>query len=383
MTPMTIGDVMTSLRTPLRPWTLALLTLVCLWPLAARAQTPVPTSNQPPAQATPIPDKNNLIDESFSIRLDEDLYQLEEAVSLIASSLSKVNDRASTLAINSFYFGHEVGADFRRKAEVVILDKVFVYNPNIRLVQCQECQTLDTKIVRGVLKLRKGIPNQETRIALAQKLQVDGFIDIGMFQNNGQLTVYLKVTEAKSGAIILVDELVGRRASRRRALAFSFGEMTFPILINNKPVQHHALLLSVQESVKLTPRFSFGVDLIFWTDKNKKNPDPHITLKSGMMLIPTLGFDILQMPSSTSRVVMFLGVGKLLSSQMDYANLYRAGIEFIVGDRMSVLLAYNRFTEVIVDTTGATTLSGATAGGSATTDKLTGGGNELRFGYRF
>ena len=380
---MNTDGVMRSKQTPPKAIGLALLALVCLWPLAGWAQTPAPTSSQLPVQSVPQPDKSNLIDESFSIRLDEDLYQLEEAVSLIAGSLSKVNDRVSTLAINSFYFGREVDADFRRKAEIVILDKVFQYNPNIRLVQCQECQTLETKIIRGVLKLRKGIPNQETRQKLAEKLQVDGFVDIGMFRNDGQLTVYLKVTEAKSGAIILVDELVGRRASRRRALTFSFGEMTFPITVNAALVQHHALLLSIQESVKLTSRFSFGVDLIFWSDKNKKNPDPHITLKSGMLLMPTLGFDVLQLPSSTSRVVMFMGVGKLLSSQMDYANMYRAGVEFIVGDRMSVLLAFNRFTEVIVDTTGATSLSGAAVTGSATTDKLSGGGNELRFGYRF
>jgi hypothetical protein len=64
-------------------------------------------------------------EQSFSIRLDENIYQLDEAVSLIAGSLSKISDRVNTLAINSFYFGREVDADFRRKAEVVILDRLF------------------------------------------------------------------------------------------------------------------------------------------------------------------------------------------------------------------------------------------------------------------
>ncbi|MDH5751183.1 MAG: hypothetical protein OEZ59_02040, partial [Deltaproteobacteria bacterium] len=311
---------------------------------------------------------------SFSIRLDEDLVQLEEAVGLIAGSLARVTDRVNSLAINSFYFGREVDADFRRKAEVVILDKVFVFNPNIKLVQCQECQKLETKIVRGILKLRKGIPTSEERIRLAEKLQVDGFIDIGMFRNDGQLTVYIKVTEAKSGAIIMVDELAGRKAFRRRSLTFSFGELTIPITIADEWVSHKALLISVQESVKLTKRFSFGVDLIFYKDKNDSNPDPHIKLKTSVMLIPTLGLDILQMPSSTTRVMFFVGVGKLLSKQLDYANLYRAGLEFVVGDSMSILVATNRYTESIVDTSSA---------GGVITDKMSGGGYELRFGYRF
>lgn len=347
-------------------------------PMGLHAQAPAPGGSQVPVQPSVLPpDPDNLVDESFAIRLDENLYQLEEAVSLVAGSLSKVAGQVSTLAINSFYFGREVDHDFRRKAEVVMLDKIFTYNPNVRLVQCQECQKLETKIVRGVLHLRKGIPSSEARQALAKKLQVDGYIDIGMFNNDGQLTVYIKVMEAESGAIILVDELVGRRAARRRALSFSFGEMSFPIQINGTVVQHQALMVSMQESVKLTGRFSFGVDIIVYSDKNEKNPEPHITLKTGAMLVPTLGYDVLQVPSSTSRVVMFLGVGKLLSSQMDYANFYRAGVEVIIGDSMSIIYAINSYTDVLVDT------SASSSGASAATDKLTGNGNELRFGYRF
>ncbi|MCH9045414.1 MAG: hypothetical protein IIA40_04845 [SAR324 cluster bacterium] len=137
---------------------------------AQQAQQP-PQAQQP--QQTKEADYGSIVDETFSIRLDEKLFQLEEAISLIAGSLSKVADRTPTLAINSFHFGKGVDADFRRKAEVIILDKLFKVNPNIRLVQCQECQKLETKIERGVLKLRKGIPSQESRRALAEKLAVD------------------------------------------------------------------------------------------------------------------------------------------------------------------------------------------------------------------
>ena len=313
------------------------------------------------AQATGA---GQVVDESFSIRLDEDLYQLEEAISLIAGSLNKVADRTPTLAINSFYFGKDVNADFRRKAEVVILDKIFQANPRVRLVQCQECQKLETKIAAGVLKLRKGIPTQEARRALAEKLGVDGFIDIGMFTSDGQLTVYLKVVEAQSGAIILVDELAGRRASKRRALTFGFGELNFPI----SGVDHKALELSVQESVKLTGRFSFAVDLLLFVGNNANNPSATVTLNSGLLLSPTFGFDIVQVPSSTSRVVGFIGIGKLIAPQLDYANFARAGLEVIVGDQLSVLFAFNSFQDANLDN-GTDTLSGA--------------GYEIRFGYRW
>ena len=261
-------------------------------------------------------------------------------------------------------------ADFRRKAEVVILDKIFKINPNVRLVQCQECQKLETKIANGVLKLRKGIPSQESRKALAEKLGVDGFVDIGMFRSDGQLTVYLKVVEAQSGAIILVDELAGRRAPRRRAITVSFGEMIFPIELNDgSKFDHRALALGVQEAVKLTGRFSFAVDLVYFADNNKNTPKTHITLDGGVMLAPTLGFDILQVPSSTSRLIGFIGIGKIISPQLDYANLARAGLEMVVGDQLSVMFAYNDFQEANVQGTGTNLLKGA--------------GYEIRFGYRF
>jgi hypothetical protein len=338
-------------------------------PAAPASGAAAPASAPPAAQAQPATAEQG-VDESFSIRLDENLYQLEEAVSLIARSLNKVADRTPTLAINSFHFGKEVDADFRRKAEVVILDKIFQINPNVRLVQCQECQKLETKITNGVLRLRKGIPSQESRKALAQKLGVDGFIDIGMFSTDGQLTVYLKVVEAESGAIILVDELAGRRASRRRSLTVSFGELIFPITIAGETVDHRALALGVQEAVKLTGRFSFAVDLLAFTDNNDNNPKTHITLDSGVLLSPTLGFDILQVPSSTSRLIAFIGIGKLIAPQLDYANFARAGVEMVVGDQLSVMFAFNSFQEAQVDNPGTTTT-------------LQGAGYEIRFGYRF
>ncbi|MEE8433918.1 MAG: hypothetical protein V3S64_03945, partial [bacterium] len=97
-----------------------------------------------PGKKKKFPDP--IVDESFSIRLDEELFQLEEAVTLLATSLSKVASRTPTLAINSIYFGKNINLDFRRKAEVIILYKVFVANPNVRLVQCQECRRIETRI---------------------------------------------------------------------------------------------------------------------------------------------------------------------------------------------------------------------------------------------
>lgn len=310
--------------------------------------------------------------EGFSIVQDERLYQLEEVISLIAGSVGKVADKVKTLAINSFYFGHDVDPDFRRKAEIIIMDRLLNANPNVRLIQCQECQRLETKIVRGILRLRKGIPSGETRRELAKTLGADGFIDIGLFQSGGQMTVYLKVVEAESGAIILVDELAGRVAFKRRALTFSFGDMTFPIKVGTKTVQHNALVLGVSESAQLTGRFSFTVDLAAYADNNELNTSKYLTLDAGLVLRPTLGFDILQMPSSTSRLLFYLGVGKLLSPQLNYATLFSTGLQYVVGDRLVVQFGVNSFPDTNVK---------VASGSSAAT--LTGVGNELRFGYRF
>lgn len=312
--------------------------------------------------------KEPIVDESFSIRQDEELFQLEEAVTLIASSLNKIADKVNTLAINSFHFGGDVDADFRRKAEVIILAKLFEANPSVKLVQCQECQRLETKIVRGVLRLRKGIPSSEARLALAKKLNVDGFIDIGMFLDNRQITIYLKVTEAQTGAIILVDELAGRRAAKRDALTVNFGEMTFPIeSAAGASADHDALVIGINETVQLTGRFSFGVDLNLFFDKNDNNPDRIISIDVGLLLAPYLAFDIIQMQASTSRLLFFIGIGKLLSPQLEYANLVKAGLQFVVGDKLVITLGVNNFQETNIE------------GGN----KISGVGSELLFGYRF
>lgn len=317
-----------------------------------------------------IPDP--VVDESFSIRLDEELFQLEEAFALIAISLNKVASRTPSLAINSLHFGTEVSRDFRRKAEVIVLDKLFQASPRVHLVECKACQRLETKIVNGVLKLRKGIPSQEARKELAEKLNVSGFLDIGIFKNEGQLTVYIKVVEASSGAIILVDELVGRRATKRRALTISFGEMTFPVTIGGVAIDHNALILSFQDSIKLTGRFSFSADLILFYDNNTNDSTTTMVLDTGLILAPTLGYDIIQVSSSTSRLIFFMGVSKLISPQLSYANIFRTGLDLVVGDSLSVLFAYNSFLEEEVES--------PTAGATATLD---GSGYELRFGYRF
>jgi hypothetical protein len=271
-----------------------------------------------------------------------------------------------------------VNPDFRRKAEVIILDKVFAANPTVRLVQCQECQKLETKIVNGVLKLRKGIPNAEARRELAKKLGADGFIDIGMFRDGKQITVYLKVTEAESGAIILVDELVGRQAYKRQSLTFSFGELNFPIKIGKKTTTHNTLAVTVNQTVQLTTRFSFGVDLEIFVDNNKQNQDPHVTITSGAMLAPTLNFDILQLPASTTRLQAYLGIGKLIDPQLNFANLTRAGLQFVVGDKLVIVFGANSFTKNDI----VLTKSEKTALG-VTTATLNGVGYEIRFGYRF
>lgn len=311
--------------------------------------------------------KEPLVDESFSIRQDERLFQLEEVATLLSGALNKVAGKVTTLAINSMHFGRGLDADFRRKAEIIILEKLFQANPSVKLVQCQECQKLETKIVRGILKLRKGIPSAEARVALSKKLNVDGYIDIGIFRDDNQISVYVKVIEASSGAIILVDEQVGRRAAKRDALTFSFGEMTFPIESTSASADHEALVLGVNESVQLTGRFSFGVDLNLFIDNNTNNSDKIITLDGGLVLAPYVGFDIIQMAASTSRLIFYLGIGKLLSPQLEYADFVKTGLQFVVGDKLVITLGINNFLEEEIE------------GGN----KISGVGTELLFGYRF
>jgi hypothetical protein len=310
-------------------------------------------------------------EEPFSFRQDEELYQLEEAVSLIAGSLNKIADKVSILAINSLSFGKDVGGEFRQKARVIFLEKLLDANPAVKLVQCQECDRLQTRIVRGVLKLQKGIPSGEARQELARKLGVQGFIDIGVFREGRQLTVYIQVVEAETGAIILVEEITGRRAPRRDSLTFSFGEMILPISVGGSSTDHRTIVLAVRESLQISERMSFGIELAFYLDNNENNPDPHIDLDLGAVLAPTLGYDMLQFSGSASRITGYIGLGKFISPQLEYANLIKAGVMFIVGDELEVLVGYNYFQDTTLEPEGSADV------------ELGGGGYEIRFGYRF
>jgi hypothetical protein len=309
--------------------------------------------------------------EPFSFRQDEELYQLEEAVTLIAGSLNKVADKVAILAINSVYYSKDIAGDFRPKARVIFLEKLLDANPAVKLVQCQECERLQTRIVRGTLKLQKGIPTGEARQELARKLGVQGFIDIGLFREGRQLTVYIQVIEAETGAIILAEELTGRRAPRRESLTFSFGEMIVPIKIGGSSTDHSTLVLAVRENYQISERLSFGIELAFYLDNNSNNPDPHIDLDTGAVLSPTLGYDFFRFSGSASRVTGYAGLGKFISPQFNYGNLVKAGVMMVVGDELEVLLGINYFQETNL----------ADSGGSDVT--LTGTGYELHFGYRF
>jgi len=348
---------------------------------APEAPPAPPRPSAPPPEERKLPD--TLIDDGFAIRRDEELYQLEEATTLIASSLTRLRRPGMTLAINSFHFGKEIDPDFRRQAEVVMLYKMTLRGGSVRLVQCLECERLDAKIHQGVIQLRKGLQSSEERKELAKKLGVDGFIDLGMFREGEQITVFLKVVDAQSGALLLVDALSGRPAPKRQTLTVSFGELNFPIVIvdnNRQETTHNTLALTVTQTAILTSRFSLAVDLTYWADNNQYNPRPHLTVASGLLLAPSLNFDIMQMRASTSRVSFYLGFGKMLAPQFNYANLVKAGFQAVVGDRLVILAGANSFSDTNVAlTAGDTTAEPLLAGGAT----LTGVGYEIRFGYRF
>ncbi|MDH4225660.1 MAG: hypothetical protein OEW12_08440 [Deltaproteobacteria bacterium] len=315
----------------------------------------------------PAPPPEQLVDESFSFRMDEDVYQFEEAVTLISTAMGKVADKVSVIAINSVYFGGEYQGDFRHKAKVIFLEKLLAANPSIKLLRCQECEKLETKLVRGVLRIRKGLPDAEARIALGKKLGADGFIDIGVFKESGQITVYLQVTEASTGAILLVEELGGRKAFRRHSMTLSLGDMKFPINISGSTTVHNALAVTFRETVQLSNRFSFGVDLSAYMDNNKTNPDPHITLSAGGVLLPFLGYDVLQFPESTTRLTAYIAVGKMLAPQFNYPTITGGGVIFIVGDRLEMTIGSNSYPDTYL-TNG---------------EILSGSGLMVLFGYRW
>ena len=352
------------------------LAFASLWPAARPAHA---QQGAAAAAATPAPQSNPFAGQSFSNRYDEDLYQLEEIAPLIAASLNRVSNRVSALAINSFSFGKEVDQDFRSKAEIIIEGNLLNASSNVRLVQCQECQKLEARIVNGVLRLKKGIPTREAWVELAKKLGVDGFIDIGMFRDHGQLTVYLKVIEAQSGTVLLADEVVGHPAPKRDAVTLSFGEINFPIAFAGKTHTENALSLTATEQVQLTARFSFGVDAVIYTDNNEYNTEPHVMLNGGVMLSPFLGYDVLQLPQSKTRLQAFLGAGKLLDTQLNYGDLLRAGLIFIVGDRLVVTLGENLFSPAKIALSSSEKSKPMFSHGA----ELNGEAYELRFGYRF
>jgi hypothetical protein len=163
-------------------------------------------------------------------------------------------------------------------------------------------------------------------------------------------------------------------------VTISFGEFNFPIVFAGKTYTHNALAVTVTEQVQLTQRFSFGVDLILYTDNNQLSTTPHMTLDAGVLLSPFLGFDMVQLPQSTSRVIGYLGLGKLLSPQLNYGDVYRAGVQFIVGDRLVVTFGLNEFDKTNIEVSKSDKNKQPLLANGA---QLNGEGYELRFGYRF
>jgi hypothetical protein len=122
------------------------------------------------------------------------------------------------------------------------------------------------------------------------------------------------------------------------------------------------------------------VDTVLYTDNNQNNTDPHLVLAGGVLLSPFLGYDIVQVPQSTTRLQFYVGVGKLLDPQLNYGDLARAGLIFVVGDRLVVTFGENFFTKTNAAVTSSDKNKQPLLANGA---QLNGEAYELRFGYRF
>ncbi len=159
-----------------------------------------------------------------------------------------------------------------------IVESILVQNltkeGQTRVVACPECKAPQIKVNRDRLIVTKGMPDQQARIDLAQKLEVESFLETNIVKTATSMTAQVSLIQASSGVVLAAEEFSTPNislADTSMQLMFSLGiqyELNSPKKITTLPIAPLIIDLTLNDQVGDTARAGINLGVLVSSSSN-------------------------------------------------------------------------------------------------------------------
>ncbi|MGK0290690.1 MAG: hypothetical protein ACI86H_002149 [bacterium] len=319
---------------------------------------------------------------------DLNLAQFEKMLPRIGASLGKLDNRVSSIGVAGFYFDPKLDLDFQRIAISQVYGHLLANNPNLKLVKCQECEQIETRIENGTVVISRGL-TPERKKRLADKLQVQGFLNAAIYEKDRQLTFVMIGTDATSERIILSEVVTGLPVPETNFYHWYIGQMVLPITLQNGvSLDHTVVMTGMERTFRFADSWIFGGSLSIYSDTgiNSKlgsqgtdsagDTVSPLTITTGAMIDGTIIWELIDIRNKDFTVSPAFGVGQFLSTDFNFAVYGKIGLKVVIGQKL-VFSAYS------LGILNPGNISEATNSGDEDIQLATSGGYYITFGVQF
>ncbi|MBU3914779.1 hypothetical protein KKA14_04530 [bacterium] len=311
-------------------------------------------------------------EQAYNMWSDPLYYQFEKMMPRLAKSIGRLDSRISTLAVTELDFSANIDTEFRKVAGAKLFGQLLMENPKLKLVKCDECNTIVSEIKGGILKIRRGTGSKEGRQELAKKIGVQGFMTAMVIEDNRQLTIVVNVHDANEGRIILSDVITGIPVAETTYWNFYVGQMILPVvLLSGEAVSQSAILTGVEYSKRFSESWMLSTNFGIYIDNNSKLEN-YVELSTGAMFDGSVGWEMMSFMNNDASFILVGGIGQFFSPQFNFSIYGKFGTKIIVNKLLTFNLYYLMFQETNLE---------APTNGSA--PKLSGSATCISFGVQF
>lgn len=293
------------------------------------------------------------------------LVQFERMMPRLAASLARLDNRISTLAVTGISFDPELDHAFVQVAKTKILGNLLAKNPSLKMITCEVCNQVQSEIKNGILKISRGIADDESRRALAKNLNVQGFMSGSVMLHDQQISVVITVHDAEEGRIILSDVIEGTPLPESSYYNLYAGQMTMPInLKTSGSTDHTAIVIGFEKTMRFAEYGLFGASMALFYGANDLLAESDKVSLVGLMVD---GYGALEIPflsDKSMKMDLIGGVGQFLAPQLNNNTYYKAGLKFTFGQAINFglySLSFNKTNVETPDSTGAASQAKGTA----------------------
>ena len=365
---------------------LVFICLICIGeiPGSAFAQTDDITltdeGNEQKSEVTTDEEGDDLLseEEKYTMWSDPLYFQFEKMMPQLAQSVGRLDTRISTLAVTEIVFSPKLNTAFRKVAEAKLLGQMLLENPRLKLIKCDECNRITSEVKNGILTLSRGLKDQKARRRLAEKLDVQGFINIMITEEERLLTIVINVHDAQEGRIVLSDVITGNPVPKARYWHIYAGGITTPVKLkqkDQKAVDQSAIMFGVEYSIRFAESWIVGSNIALYVDNNSEKGEKdidYIAFSPGLMFDGTIAWELASLMQNNAALNINIGLGQFISPQFNFAVYNRIGLKMILGQRLTFSYSYFTFEKNNLDKPE-----------NGVANSLSGSATSIAFGYQF